>query len=98
MDEETKLAFAYPVVSAKHHMLRQAWIDASRACGLLKRPDKQELARPYAYSSSSCSHDVATSGCFHCRNVDRQRDPLPPIHLSPEQLVEEFCESFTRDD
>jgi hypothetical protein len=31
-------------------------------------------------------------------DIVRQRDPLPPIHLSLEQLIEDFSESFTRDD
>ena len=32
----------YPVVSAKHQMLRQDWICTSRLCGLLKQPDNQK--------------------------------------------------------
>jgi hypothetical protein len=39
------MTFAYPVVSAKHHMLRKDWIGASRACDLLKQPDKQKMTK-----------------------------------------------------
>jgi hypothetical protein len=33
----------YPVVSAKHQMLHKDWICASRACGLLKQPNNQNV-------------------------------------------------------
>ncbi len=41
-----------------------------------------------------CSHDVSSRGY----NVDYQRDSLPSIHFSPEELVEHFSELSTCDD
>jgi hypothetical protein len=57
---------------------------------------QRRLTRRFSSSASHphvSSHDVG----IVC-NVDCQRDALPTIHLSLEQLVEDFSELFGRDD
>lgn len=68
----------YPVVSAKHQMLRKEWICASRACGLLKQPDNQKMSKKYKKSATAthfillAAFFVASNAAFSARAQSRQ--------------------------